>query len=62
MLAFQISIKKFTLYTDASALQLGPVIMQHKPIAFYSRKLTETQKRYGVGEIDQLCITHKNEF
>jgi len=42
---------------------LIPVIMQEdKPIAFYSRKLTETQKRYGVGEIDQLCSTHENEF
>ena len=57
MLAFSNFDKKFTLYTDASALQLGAVIMQEdKPIAFYSRKLTETQKRYGVGEIEILSV------
>ena len=57
MLSFPDFDKKFTLYTDASALQLGAVIMQEdKPIAFYSRKLTETQKKYGVGEIELLSV------
>jgi len=57
MLAFPNFNKKFTLYTDTSALQLGAVIMQEdKPIAFYSRKLTETQKRYGVDEIELLSV------
>ena len=37
--------KPFILHTDASHEQLGVVISQdNKPIAFYSRKLTETQK------------------
>jgi hypothetical protein len=37
----------FEVHTDASAFQLGAVISQNgKPIAFYSRKLTPTQKRY----------------
>ena len=53
MLAFPNFAKKFTPQTDASALQLGAVIMQSdKPIAFYSQKLTETQKQCGVGEIE----------
>ena len=57
MLAFPNFAKKFTLHTDTSALQLGAVIIQEdKPIAFYSRKLTDTQKRYGVGEIELLSV------
>ena len=41
----------FKIYTDASAFQLGAVIGQKgKPIAFYSRKLTDSQKRYTVTE------------
>ena len=36
--------KPFHVYTDASNYQLGAVIMQeNKPLAFYSRKLTDTQ-------------------
>ena len=43
MLAFPNFDKKLILYSDASALQLGAVNMQgDKPIAFYSRKPTET--------------------
>ena len=39
----------FKIHTDASALQLGAVISHKgKTIAFYSRKLTDTQKRYTV--------------
>jgi hypothetical protein len=35
----------FEVHTDASAFQLGAVISQNgKPLAFYSRKLTPTQK------------------
>jgi hypothetical protein len=41
----------FHLYTDASDHQLGAVIMQDKkPIAFYSRKLNTSQKRYTTSE------------
>ena len=37
--------------------QLGEVITQgNKPIAFFSRKLTETQQRYSVTEIELLAI------
>ena len=37
----------FKSHTDASAFQLGAVIIQKgKPIAFYSRKLTNYQQQY----------------
>ena len=37
----------FKIHTDASAFQLGAVIIQKgKTIAFYSRKLTDAQKCY----------------
>ena len=49
--------KPFEIYTDASTLQLGAVITQdNKPIAFFSRKLSETQTRYTVTKIEHLAI------
>ena len=43
--------EKIKIHTDASAFQLGAVIIQKgKPIAFYSRKLTDDQMRYTVTE------------
>ena len=43
----------FKIHTDASTLKLETVISQKgKPIAFYSRKLTDAQKRYTVTEIE----------
>ena len=45
------------IYTNALSKQLGAVIAQgNKPIAFFSRKLTETQQRYSVTEIELLAI------
>ena len=42
---------------DALSKQLGAVITQgNKPIAFFSRKLTETQQRYSVTKIELLAI------
>ena len=44
-------IETFKIYTNDSAFQLGAVISQKgKPIAFYSRKLTDAQQRYTVIE------------
>ena len=45
------------MYTDASYLQLGAVISQDgKHIAFYSRKLTDAQKRYTTTERELRAI------
>jgi hypothetical protein len=50
-------LKPFEIYTDASSMQLGAVITQdNRPIAFFSRKLSETQQRYSVTEIELLAI------
>ena len=47
----------FFIYTDALNYQLGAVIMQHgKPLAFFSRKLTNSQRDYTVGEQELLAI------
>ena len=47
--------KTFKINTDASKFQLGAVITQKgKPIAFYSRKLTDSQQWYKVTEIELL--------
>ena len=38
----------FEIYTDASTYQIDAVITQkNRPIAFFSRKLTDTQKIYS---------------
>ena len=47
----------FEVYTDASKTQLGSVICQkHRPLAFYSRKLTDAQTRYTIIEQELLSI------
>lgn len=57
LLAFPDFNKEFHIYTDASDYQLGAVIMQgNKPLAFYSRKLTDTQKRWTTGEQELVSI------
>ena len=43
--------EKIKIHTDASGFQLGAVISQKdKPIAFYSRKLTDFQQQYTITE------------
>ncbi len=50
-------MKPFEIYTDATAIQLGAVIAEdNRPIAFFSRKLFETQQKYVVTEIELLKI------
>ena len=57
LLAFPDFNKEFHIYTDASAYQLGAVIMQdNKPLAFYSRKMNAAQRRYTTGEQELLSI------
>ncbi len=46
VLAYLDFLKPFEIYTDASSMQLGAVITQdNRPIAFFSRKLSETQQK-----------------
>ena len=57
ILAYPNFDKPFHIYTDASNLQLGAVIMQEdKPLAFYSRKLNSAQRNYTTGEQELLSI------
>jgi hypothetical protein len=57
MLAYPDFSKPFTIHTDASHYQLGGDISQlGKPIAFYSRKLTDAQTRYTTTERELLSI------
>jgi len=57
VLAYPDFYKSFEIYTDASTMQLGAVITQdNRPIAFFSRKLSETQTKYSVSEIELLAI------
>ena len=47
----------FKIHTNDSAFQLGAFITQKgKPIALYSRKLTDIQNRYTVTEKELLII------
>ena len=57
MLAYPDFSQSFDIYTDACATQLGAVITQNnRPIAFFSRKLSDTQKPYTVTEQELLAI------
>jgi hypothetical protein len=53
LLAYLDFLKPLEIYTDASSTQLGAVITEdNKPRAFFSRKLSETQQKYSVMEIE----------
>jgi hypothetical protein len=57
VLAYQDFLKPFEIYTDASSTQLGAVITQdNRPIAFFSKKLSKTQRKYSVTDIELLAI------
>lgn len=57
ILAYPDFNKKFVIYVDASKKQLGGVITQdNRPLAFYSRKLTDAQQNYTVTELELLSI------
>ena len=45
------------MYTDASKLQLGAVIVQsERPIAFFSRKMSSAQRKYTTRELELLSV------
>ncbi len=49
--------KVIEIYTDASNKQLGAVITQdNRPIAFFSQKLSDAQRKYSVTKIELLAI------
>lgn len=51
--------KAVTLSVDASSVGLGAVIMQNEqPVAYGSRSLTDTQKRYAQIEKELLAIVY----
>ncbi len=57
VLAYPDYSKPFEIFTDALEKQLGIVITQeNRPLAFYSRKLSDTQKRYSVTKKELLAI------
>ncbi len=57
VLAYPDYSKGFEIYTDASSKQLGAVITQdNRPIVFFSRKLSDAQRKYGVIKIELLAI------
>jgi hypothetical protein len=57
VLAYPDFSQPFEIYTDASLMQLGAVITQDNgPIEFFGRKLSKTQQKYSVTEIELLAI------
>jgi hypothetical protein len=49
--------KRFDVYTDASDFQLGTCIMQEgRPIAYFLRKLTQSQQSYTTIGKEMLSI------
>ena len=57
MLHFPDHSQPFHIYTDVSNCQIGATIKQNQlPIAYFSRKLTPTQRRYSTIEQEILAI------
>ena len=57
ILAYPENSIPFEIYTNASTRQLGAVIVQNnRPIAFFSRKLSDAQTQYSITELELLAI------
>jgi hypothetical protein len=63
LLSFPDYKREFYIYTDAPNYQMGSVILQKKdnrtwsgPIAYFSKKLSNTQRKYTVMEQELLSI------
>ncbi len=57
LLRFPNHSKPFYIYTDASNYQIGATIKQDNlPVAYFSKKLTPTQRRYSTIEQEMLAI------
>ena len=57
VLAYPDYSKVFEIYTDASSKQLDAVITQdNRPIALFSWKLSDAQRKYSVTKIELLAI------
>jgi hypothetical protein len=60
VLAYPDFLKPFEIYMIASSTQLGAVISQdNRPIAFFSRNLSETQQKCSVTKIELMAVVEK---
>jgi hypothetical protein len=61
-LAYADYSKVFEIYTNALSKQLGAVIPQENwPIAFFSWKLSTTQRKYSITKIELLAIVETSK-
>ena len=59
VLALPNHTKPYEVHTDASDFAIGGVLMQDgHPVAFESRKLNETERRYTVQEKEMTAVVH----